>query len=334
MSSKSSGTKDGEENGNNDSLEESKKLENDLQTTVDPEEEIPDGIASDNLLGDLLIKEDDNFDEDVSDSDGYLSEDPECPYISEVEGESCSEEKCTDVVLLEQNKEMNQRLNSWKRKLSKLCDKYSDDEGDTCSIDDEDLIEDEISQVSKVITSSTVDAWCWLAMEQPNSSALANLLNAFRAACHYGLETGEVSPLNIANGEVFSKSLTFVLSEAEGIFCRLLRFSAQIINPTIFCFPIPNKETDQGMSNVLLAKASGQLNVFHWEKFDILQKRKRKISIHLWVTGDKDMSRSSFLILQDIASEFSLDNLDTCLTKAFVAFIKTSKFMESQNIEY
>lgn len=59
-----------------------------------------------------------------------------------------------------------------------------------------------------------------------------------------------------------------------------------------------------------------------------------QISIRLWVTGDKDLSASSFLILRDIASEFSLDNLDTCLTKAFGTFIANSKFMRPQNIEH
>ncbi|XP_074580297.1 protein REBELOTE-like isoform X1 [Curcuma longa] len=361
---------------NSDSPEESKKLKNDMQTPVDPEEEILDGLDSTNLFGDLFIKEDDDFDADVSDSDGYLSEDPECPYISEDEEESCPEEMCNDVVLLEQNTEINQTLKHQKRKLFKLCKKapqfskflesrrselikskseeiYSDDEGDTSSMDDEYIVENEISQVSKVITSSTVDVWCWLVMEQPNWPGLANLLNAFRAACHYGLDTGEVSPVKIANREVFSKILTFVLSEAKGIFCRLLRISGCLNKDTILKMTnkpewktmrpliksflrsslfLLNQETDSQVLVFVLSQL--RLSILLFSAFPSLTKKLIKISIHLWVTGDKDLCASSFLILRDIASEFSLDNIDTCLTKAFGAFIANSKFMKPQNIEH
>lgn len=62
-------------------------------------------------------------------------------------------------------------------------------------------------------------------MEQPNNSTLSSLLYGFRAACHYGVDSDEVSQQKIANREVFSKLLTFVLREAHGIFCRLLGIS-------------------------------------------------------------------------------------------------------------
>lgn len=65
-------------------------------------------------------------------------------------------------------------------------------------------------------------------MEQPNSSTFSSLLYGFRAACHYGVDSDEVSQQKIANREVFSKLLTFILQEAHGIFCRLLGISGSM----------------------------------------------------------------------------------------------------------
>lgn len=78
----------------------------------------------------------------------------------------------------------------------------------------------------KALTTHTIDVWCWMVMEEPNMVALPNLLNAFRAACHYGTgDSNDSSWTGISNKEVYSKILTFVLCEADGIFRRLLGIS-------------------------------------------------------------------------------------------------------------
>lgn len=95
-------------------------------------------------------------------------------------------------------------------------------------MNDDNTIENRSSHSGKVLTSSTVDVWCWLAIEQPNSPVLANLLNGFRVACHYGVNSDEVPSQKIVDREVYFKILTFVLYEAEGIFCRLLGISGSL----------------------------------------------------------------------------------------------------------
>lgn len=55
--------------------------------------------------------------------------------------------------------------------------------------------------------------------------ALRNLLNGFHAACQYGIETSGVSSQKVSSREAFSKIVTFVLLEADGIFCQFLGLS-------------------------------------------------------------------------------------------------------------
>lgn len=75
----------------------------------------------------------------------------------------------------------------------------------------------------KLFTSSTINSWCQLVKEEQNNAALTYLLNAYRAACHYGSES---SGHRIESSEAFSNILIFVLSEADNIFRKLLQISS------------------------------------------------------------------------------------------------------------
>lgn len=74
-----------------------------------------------------------------------------------------------------------------------------------------------------LFASSTINSWCQLVKEEHNNAALTYLLNAYRAACHYGSES---SGHRIENSEAFSNILIFVLSEADNIFRKLLQISS------------------------------------------------------------------------------------------------------------
>lgn len=80
----------------------------------------------------------------------------------------------------------------------------------------------------RALTLSTVDAWCQLVIEKQSILVLPNLLNGFRAACHYGTDedADEISCWRIEKREVICKILMFVLQEASGIFRRLLGISS------------------------------------------------------------------------------------------------------------
>lgn len=57
-------------------------------------------------------------------------------------------------------------------------------------------------------------------------------------------------------------------------------------------------------------------------------------SIHLWATGDENLSACSFFIIRDIASKFSSDYLDICLMRTYRAFIANCNFMDPANLKH
>ncbi|WOK99549.1 nucleolar complex protein [Canna indica] len=361
--------------GNTDSLEDSKKLKHVQQVQEDPKGLIAEADVFSHHLGDIFNEQEEDLVEDVSESDGYLSEDSECPYISGSEDENCSEEKRDSVLLQEPNREIHEELANQKSKLDELCVKdpkfseflesrrsdlhksrseeiYSDEE-DASSMDEDSIQENRTSNGCKVLTSSTVDVWCWLVMEQPNASVLTNVINGFRAACHYGVGSDEVSPQKIADREVFSKILTFILHEADDIFRRLMGISGSLnkdnilkvtnksewktMRPLIKSFLrsslfLLNQESDSQILMFVLSRLRSSIMFF--AAFPSLAKKLIKISVHLWATGDESLSACSFLVIRDIASKFPSDYLDICLTKTYGAFIANCKFMESASSKH
>ncbi|GFP95971.1 nucleolar complex protein 2 homolog [Phtheirospermum japonicum] len=67
--------------------------------------------------------------------------------------------------------------------------------------------------------------------------------------------------------------------------------------------------------------------------FPSLIDRLIKAAVHLWATGARVLSSAAFLVLRDIADMFS-SNFDTCLSKAFVAFISVSRATEITDIKH
>lgn len=109
--------------------------------------------------------------------------------------------------------------------LNTIAFQYSDEEGD---INVQSETTDVTSANGKRITYDTLELWVWLVMEsdQPNEAALLGLLNGYRTACHYCLnDLDQVKWQIIQNSGVYSKILMFMLSEADGIFRRILGIS-------------------------------------------------------------------------------------------------------------
>lgn len=75
----------------------------------------------------------------------------------------------------------------------------------------------------KLFTTCAINSWAQLANEENNNAALVCLLNAYRAACHYGSES---SGHQIQNSETFSSIIIFVLSEVDNIFRKQLQISS------------------------------------------------------------------------------------------------------------
>ena len=93
------------------------------------------------------------------------------------------------------------------------------------SMDDDDDSNDANSPNTKILTTKTISEWCQLVSKEPKSPALRNLLNAFRAACRYGVHSDSPSMQRFRSTRVFYQIISFVLSESDNIFRALLEIS-------------------------------------------------------------------------------------------------------------
>lgn len=75
----------------------------------------------------------------------------------------------------------------------------------------------------RVLTVSAISSWCRLIKEEHKEEAFVCLLNAYRAACHYGAES---IGLRFQNAETFCSLVMSVLSEADNILRGLLGLSS------------------------------------------------------------------------------------------------------------
>ncbi|XP_072952208.1 protein REBELOTE [Typha angustifolia] len=366
--------------GNNrDALEGDEKVKLDQNMEGNSGGVILDGSITENDLENVFPEEDEDLNDDISDSDGYLSEDTECPYISESESENDSTKKNAHIDLVGKNKELSTEITQQRKKLNRLIKKdpefsnflesrkndmeisrreelYSDedeDEDDT-SYPDGDAVQDSKGSLSdKILTSSTIDVWCWLVMQEPSGPAVRNLLNGFRVACRYGVDSNKIISKKIQSREVFSKILTFVLSEADNIFRRLLRMSDsgrkenipklksasewRTVSPLMESYLrsslyLLHQITDNQILIFVLSRL--RASIIFFSAFPSLARRLIKIAVHLWATGDQSLSLSSFTIIRDIASELPSDYLDICLTRTYKSFIVCSKFVEHANLKH
>lgn len=103
---------------------------------------------------------------------------------------------------------------------------------DDIQVDDEsrkgDVAEKEEKTSRTVITATMVDSWCNSIKESGKVGAVRSLLRAFRTACHYGDDGGDVlsTKFSIMSSSVFNKVMLVVLSEMDGILRKLFKLHA------------------------------------------------------------------------------------------------------------
>lgn len=310
---------------------------------------------------DAVFDEDDSdMDGDDSDSDGYLSEDTSCSYNGETRIENHLEEYNVDGDLSVQKKQIHlelakkmKRLNNLKAKDPEFAKFLESNKEHLQTLRDEENYSDEeesdedgresTNEMGKW-NSSTVDSLCKLVKEQNNVPAFVRLLNGYRAACHYGSE----SPTIVEDSHTFSKILTFMFHEADNIFRKILGISESndrkeailelkntskwktlkpivksYLRSTLFLL---NEVTDSQILAFTLTRLRASIVFF--AAFPLLLGRLVKISVHLWATGKGTLSACSLLIIKDVATVFNSNCFETCMIKAYKAFIDHCKFVE------
>lgn len=313
-------------------------------------------ISLDTVFG----EDDSDMDGDDSDSDGYLSEDTSCSYNGETRIENHLEEYNGGGDLSVQNKEIHlelakkmKRLNNLKAKDPEFAKFLESNKEHLQTLrdeenysDEEESDEDGRESKNKMgnLSSSTVDSLCEVVKEQNNVPAFVRLLNGYRAACHYGSE----SPTIVEESHTFCKILTFMLHEADNIFRKILGISGsndrkeailelkntskwKTLKPAVKSYLrstlfLLNEVTDSQILAFALTRLKASIVFF--AAFPPLLGRLIKISVHLWATGKGTLSACSLLIIKDVAVVFNSNCFETCMIKAYKAFIDHCKFVE------
>ncbi|KAI3902300.1 hypothetical protein MKX01_011656 [Papaver californicum] len=335
-----------------------------------------DNYEDDVAVGDVSLVpvfdgyESDDSIEDGSDSDEFLPETLEGAYDAASESEVDLDEG-DDRALQGQNKEMRLELAKQKKKLNRLLEKdpkfaefmeahaneleqdsdYSDSD-EEAETSDQDMVEAD-SSIGKALTTSIIDSWCQLALEEKNLSVLPNLLNAYRAACQYGSgDAIDAISQRIQSSKTFCKILNFILHEADNIFRTHLEIPSSVCEKhTVLGLKKTQKWKDSEpliqsylSSTILLlnhvtdseilafALTRLRASTIFFAAFPSLLKKLIKVTVHLWATGEGKVPSASFLIMRDAATQLSLSCLESCLIKTYRAFIARSKFLEPTNL--
>ncbi|KAJ8760274.1 hypothetical protein K2173_011686 [Erythroxylum novogranatense] len=305
-------------------------------------------------------------DADDSDSDGYLSEDESFSLVGETELDSHLEDKKVDGTLPVQNNEARLELAKKMNKLKRLKDKDPDfakflesNKKRLKALRDEEIYsdDDEASDsggesadqntsgvdVSKMLSSSSIDALYRLAKEQQSIPAFIRLLNAYRAACHCGTDSSSV----IQDSFSFSKIVMLLLAEADDMFRKMLGVSLsnerkeailelkntskwKATRPLIKSYlrstlQFLNVVTDHQILAFVLTRVRASMMLF--VAFPALLRRLIKVSVHLWAAGQGTLSVHSFLIIHDVAAVNS-ECFETCFIKIYGAFIGHCKSLD------
>ncbi|KAL2549589.1 Noc2p family [Forsythia ovata] len=301
--------------------------------------------------------------EDGSDSDGYLSEDSSSPYVAENVTGNILEDENASSTYVELNKNIHADLVMKKKKLDRLKKKdpefskflesyyesiqiaetYSDeDERSDPGQQDED---DPAKSEEKPLTDSIISFWCKMVTEKHNQSALISLLNAYRAACHFGAKT---IGYKFQNSGGFCNILMFMLSNADDIFRRLFQLSSlncrkeaivelknsskwKDLRPLVKCYLrstlfLLNQVTDSEILAFTMTRLRASL--LFVAAFPSLLHRLVKATVSLWATGAAVLSSAAFLIIRDVATVFGSNYWNTCVSKISVAYLARSRVSE------
>ncbi|XP_076887885.1 protein REBELOTE-like [Bidens hawaiensis] len=350
-----------------------KKDKQDVTEKVVKTAELSNGRSSDNEVTmatsfDALFSEDDNtmvlYD---SDSDGYLSEDPSCGDLGEIDNDAENkrtlsvnnqklyEELAAQKKLLDKLKKKDQKfvkfLESYnKGKKSQNQEMYSDEDEDGDEYEDNMVLDDSVTTNQKILTSSVINKWSKLVIEEHNEPALVNLLNAYRVACHFGSE--ETGP-TIQDSETFCSIYTFMLSEADNIFRVLLKIPINCKKTTLLELKnttrwkkvqpliksyfrstlfLLKQVTDSEILAFSIARLRASLVFF--AAFPSLLNMLIQIIVPLWVTGGGVLSMNSSLLIQDIVSVCGSAYFDTCFIKTYKSYIARCRIMETVDTKH
>ncbi|BFI25735.1 nucleolar complex protein 2 [Marchantia polymorpha subsp. ruderalis] len=213
--------------------------------------------------------------------------------------------------------------------------------------------EDEGDGQSVTLTTALVDEWCAAVKVKTNYGIVRNLLQAFRAACHYG--DGEEqenlnTKYNLANSHVFNRIMVFVLVEMDGILKHMMTANAaggktsqdnmpkdpqksprwKKVEPLVKSYlgnvlHILNQMTDNEMISFTLRRL--KVSVPFLVALPRLSLKFLKVALHFWGSGEGALPVIALFFVREMAMKLDSEMLDACLKGMYKEFAANAKFV-------
>ncbi|KAG6554456.1 hypothetical protein Mapa_003834 [Marchantia paleacea] len=226
-------------------------------------------------------------------------------------------------------------------------------EGEDGETDGPAVGDDEGDGQSVTLTTALVDEWCAAVKVKINYGIVRNLLQAFRAACHYG--DGEEqdnlnTKYNLANSHVFNRIMVFVLVEMDGILKHMMTANAagdktsqdnmpkdpqksprwKKVEPLVKSYlgnvlHILNQMTDNEMISFTLRKL--KVSVPFLVAFPRLSLKFLKVALHFWGSGEGALPVIALFFVREMAVKLDPEMLDACLKGMYKEYAANSKFV-------
>ncbi|KAL3850067.1 hypothetical protein ACJIZ3_011949 [Penstemon smallii] len=236
----------------------------------------------------------------------------------------------------------------------------SDEEEEETQIDQYDNLDGEAEngeEPSKnVITTAMVDSWCTEIHDGAKIGAIRSLLRAFRAACHYGDDSGDDSTTKFStmSSSVFNKIMLVVLTEMDGILRGLLKlppsggkkemvidlmstrrwknYNHLVKSYLGNALHVLNQMTDNEMIAFMLRRL--RYSSVFLAAFPALLRKYVKVALHFWGTGSGALPVVSFLFLRDSCVRLGSDCLDDCIKGMYKAYVLNCHFINATKLQH
>mmetsp|Transcript_5441 Transcript_5441/g.18317 ORF Transcript_5441/g.18317 Transcript_5441/m.18317 type:complete len:793 (+) Transcript_5441:122-2500(+) len=329
--------------------------------------------------GDGEDEDDASEEEGGSDSDEEDEEEPE----SESDEEDASE---SDEDVIKMNKEtagLKKAASSHKAELEKLketdpefyeflkeedeelLDFDDDDEEDDDLSDDEDGEDDDDDarkkkkkKKTRTITSEIVQKLCDNAEGGQSLGGAKALLQAYRAACHYGDDEndGDETSVRLASSSAFHELVQYTLSNGDDILRGLLGVDAETENQdaTRGFKPHANARwkkveplaksfigntlhllgnlTDAEMTGMVLRRLN--VSTPFMATFERLTKRVTRVALHCFGSGEPSVRVQSILLLRAMAVTLPPPALERIAKGVYRTFASNAKFVNADSVEH
>ncbi|CAG9467298.1 unnamed protein product [Pedinophyceae sp. YPF-701] len=200
------------------------------------------------------------------------------------------------------------------------------------------------------LTSSEAKKICRNAASRGSPAAMKHLLQAYRAACHYGDEDPEGlegSRMIVTSASVFNRVVVFTLREAHGIFCRMLNVDPAAkkltpqavtkagakwkkIEPLVRSYfgntmHLLGAATDRALTILILRRLRPSVALL--TPIPGLTRAVLRAATSVFSSGERSARLEAFMLIREMAMSLPQPMLDNAIKALVRAYAGAAKFM-------